>query len=109
MKYIKESFQELSKVSWPTLEQTVKYTAYVLIFSAITAALIGAMDLAFNSGYKQVVDYTIEQGINTQVEAAPAIQDGGTQPIQVNTNGTAQPLDIQVEGGSGQATVTPAQ
>jgi len=109
MKYIKESFQELSKVSWPTLEQTVKYTAYVLIFSAITAALIGAIDLVFNTSYKQVVDFTIEQGINAQVESAPVIQGGGTQPIQINSDGAAQPIDVKVEGGSGNATVTPAQ
>ncbi len=80
------------------MEQTIKYTAYVIVFTAISAGLVGLLDLAFNSGYKQIVDYTVEQGITNSSTVTPTIEGGATQPIEVN-----------VGGGTGEAKVTPAQ
>lgn len=49
--YIRGSFEELTKVTWPTKNQAVKLTIIVLIFCLITAGLLGVLDFLFNEGY----------------------------------------------------------
>lgn len=55
--YVKESFAELSKVTWPTKNQAVKLTIIVLVFCLIMAILIGAVDLGFNKLYEMLLDF----------------------------------------------------
>lgn len=49
--YIRGSFEELTKVTWPTKNQAVKLTIIVLIFCLITAGLLGVLDFLFNEAY----------------------------------------------------------
>ena len=55
--YIKESFTELSKVTWPTRNQAVKLTIIVLVFCLVMAGVIGAVDLGFNKLYEMVLNF----------------------------------------------------
>ena len=49
--YIRGSFEELTKVTWPTKNQAVRLTIIVLIFCLIAAGILGVLDFLFNEGY----------------------------------------------------------
>ena len=42
--YLRSSFEELTKVTWPTKNQAVRMTIIVLIFCVIAGLLLGALD-----------------------------------------------------------------
>ena len=46
--YIKDTKAELKHVNWPTRAQAIGYTAIVIIFSIVVAALLGAFDFVFS-------------------------------------------------------------
>jgi len=48
--FIKEAREELKKVSWPTKEQTIRYTGIVIGFSLSAALFLGVLDLLFSVG-----------------------------------------------------------
>ena len=50
--FLKEVRVELSKVSWPTRNQTVLYTLIVIGISLFIAAYLGLLDF----GFKVVID-----------------------------------------------------
>ena len=50
--FLKESRIELKKVIWPTREETMRYTASVIIMSACLAVFLGGLDYL----YRFVVD-----------------------------------------------------
>ncbi|MEK7126490.1 MAG: preprotein translocase subunit SecE [Patescibacteria group bacterium] len=56
--YIRSSFEELSKVVWPTKNQAVKLTIIVLVFCFIVAILLGVVDYAFSYGYNYLLKLT---------------------------------------------------
>lgn len=45
--FIKESRIELQKVTWPTRDETVRYTATVILISAVIAVFLGGLDYLF--------------------------------------------------------------
>lgn len=45
--FLQESKQELKKVNWPTRAETVRYTLFVIVFSLVIAAYLGAIDFGF--------------------------------------------------------------
>lgn len=53
--YIRNSIQELTKVTWPTKNQAVKLTIIVFIFCIFSAVLFGLIDLLFNEGYSFLI------------------------------------------------------
>lgn len=53
--YIRASFEELTKVTWPTKSQAVRLTLIVLAFCAITAVLLGVIDYGFNFLYNYLL------------------------------------------------------
>lgn len=54
--YIKESFEELHKVSWPTRNQAIKLTIIVLVFCAVAGIFLGVLDF----GLSQLHDYLVK-------------------------------------------------
>ena len=54
--YLKSSFEELRKVTWPTKEQTVRLTIIVAVFSLIVSAIFGVLDYGFNYGFSTLID-----------------------------------------------------
>ncbi|OIP81210.1 preprotein translocase subunit SecE [Candidatus Peregrinibacteria bacterium CG22_combo_CG10-13_8_21_14_all_44_10] len=55
VQYFKDSFSELGKVTWPTKNQAVLLTVVVIIFCAVFAALLGALDLVFGIGLEELL------------------------------------------------------
>ncbi len=45
--YLKETVQELKKVSWPDKEQTINKTVLVILVSLSLAIYIGGLDFLF--------------------------------------------------------------
>ena len=45
--FLKESRIELKKVTWPTREETIRYTMTVVIISAALALYLGGLDFIF--------------------------------------------------------------
>lgn len=45
--FVKESKIELKKVTWPTREETIRYTVTVISISAALALFLGGADLLF--------------------------------------------------------------
>jgi len=45
--FLKEARVELKKVKWPTREDTIRYTAAVIVVSAALAAYLGGLDYLF--------------------------------------------------------------
>ena len=45
--FLKEARVELRKVSWPTREQTIRYTLAVILMSLGVAAFLGGLDAGF--------------------------------------------------------------
>jgi preprotein translocase subunit SecE len=56
--YLKETWSELNKVTWPTNEEVRRLTYIVLIVTAITAALLGIVSFIFSSLTQRVADPT---------------------------------------------------
>jgi len=46
--YIKESIEEIKKVTWPTKKETKQYTLLVIAISIAVAIYLGALDYIFN-------------------------------------------------------------
>ncbi|MEK7083227.1 MAG: preprotein translocase subunit SecE [Patescibacteria group bacterium] len=45
--FLKESQIELKKVTWPTREETIRYTGAVIVISLSLAAVLGGADFIF--------------------------------------------------------------
>ena len=45
--FIKEVRYELAKVSWPTRNQIIQYTAIVVVLSLVMALFLGLLDFVF--------------------------------------------------------------
>jgi len=55
--YIKESINELRKVTWLSRPEVIKYTAVVIFISLGTAVFLGGLDLGFN---KLLIGYLLK-------------------------------------------------
>ncbi len=45
--FFQESRQEFKRVNWPTREETIRYTLFVVVFSLAVALFLGVLDYAF--------------------------------------------------------------
>lgn len=53
--YIKNSYKELRKVTWPTRQEAARSTGTVIVFSVLVAAFLGAIDYAFTLGLDYIL------------------------------------------------------
>ncbi len=45
--FFQESRQEFKRVNWPTREETIRYTLFVVVFSLAVALFLGVLDYGF--------------------------------------------------------------
>jgi preprotein translocase subunit SecE len=45
--FIQESRSELKKVDWPSRNETIRFTIFVIVLSIVIAAFLGALDFVF--------------------------------------------------------------
>jgi preprotein translocase subunit SecE len=55
--YVRESLQELTKVTWPTKNQAVRLTIIVLGFCLVFSVVLAGIDLAASSGYTELLNF----------------------------------------------------
>ncbi len=53
--FLGEVKSELSKVVWPTRNETIKYTVTVIVFSIVVAMLLGLADLGILKFFEKVI------------------------------------------------------
>jgi preprotein translocase subunit SecE len=53
--YLKESYNELKKVNWPTKSETLNLTLIVIGFSLVISFFLGVLDILFSYVLKQLV------------------------------------------------------
>jgi len=56
--YIRNSFEELTKITWPTKNQAIRLTIIVLVMCIIIAFVLGIIDYIFMSLYEYVLTLT---------------------------------------------------
>lgn len=55
LRYFREAFKEIRKVSWPSRDQLVKSTLTVIVFSVVFAAFLGLVDYLLNQALQLVI------------------------------------------------------
>jgi preprotein translocase subunit SecE len=53
--FIRESYEELKKVSWPSRKQTINYTLVVIGVSVAVAVFLGVLDMIFSSIVERII------------------------------------------------------
>jgi preprotein translocase, SecE subunit, bacterial len=53
--YIKESIEEMKKVTWPTKKETYHYTVIIIGISLAMAIFLGLLDYGFSEGLKAML------------------------------------------------------
>ncbi|PID52382.1 MAG: preprotein translocase subunit SecE [Candidatus Moraniibacteriota bacterium] len=53
--FLREAYNEMKKVSWPTREQTIQYTMLVVAISISVAVFLGILDYMFGSVIKSMI------------------------------------------------------
>ena len=53
--FIQETRQELRHINWPTRQEAVRLTAFVVILSLVLAAFLGAFDYLFTFLLKKFI------------------------------------------------------
>jgi len=54
-RFIEESWSELKKVTWPTLEQTRNLTVLVFLVSGAVGMFIAVFDALFQLAFNQII------------------------------------------------------
>lgn len=54
--YLRESYEEFKRVTWPTRNQAIRLSGIVLSFVLASAILIAALDYGFNLGYQYLLN-----------------------------------------------------
>lgn len=58
--YLKESFEEIKKVSWPTKEDTIRYTVLVVGISLFMAVFLGGLDFLATAGLSKALELKLK-------------------------------------------------
>lgn len=45
--FLQEAVQEFKRINWPTRQETIRYTIFVIGFSVIMALFLGLFDFVF--------------------------------------------------------------
>ena len=54
-RYVRDSYFEMKKVTWPTRKETTKITIVVIAISISVAVFLGVLDYAFSLGVKEII------------------------------------------------------
>jgi len=53
--FVKQAREELKKVTWPTREQTIRYTIVVIIASVVVGLFTGGVDYLFTTLVRSLI------------------------------------------------------
>ncbi len=55
LKFVNDSYSEFKKIQWPTKDQTIRLTAYVIGVSFTVGLLVAMFDLMFSRGLSLII------------------------------------------------------
>jgi len=96
--YVRESFRELTKVTWPTKNQAVRLTIIVLSVCLVFAIALTVMDFAFGQGHNYLVKWSANfvssesssQTSDLPIQIDPNSIDLQTTPVESSTETPAE-------------------
>lgn len=53
--FLKDALGELKAVEWPTKQEAIKFTTYVIIISLVTGVVIAGIDYLLNLGLSYII------------------------------------------------------
>ena len=53
--FLLDAFSELKAVEWPTRQEAIKFTTYVIIISLATGVVISGIDYLLNLGLSYII------------------------------------------------------
>ncbi len=93
--YVRESFRELTKVTWPTKNQAVRLTIIVLSVCLVFAIALTVMDFVFGQGHNYLVKWSANF-----VSSSESSSTSSDFPIQIDPNSIdlqTTPVDTSTE------------
>ncbi|MDP1689528.1 MAG: preprotein translocase subunit SecE [bacterium] len=91
--FLQESRRELSRVNWPTREETMRLTGVVVAISLIIAIFLGAFDYIFYRGIQTLVNTKpVVAPIESPLQATTTVSTTTGLPINF------VPTDIKSDG-----------
>ncbi len=90
--YLRSARAELAKVTWPSRNEVIRYSALVIGVCVILAAFFAALDLGLNKGVTALLSG--RSGAQVAPAAAPVTPDLNSGIDAVDANGN--PVDVQV-------------
>lgn len=108
--YLRASKTELEKVTWPSREETIRYSVLVTVVCVATAAFFAALDFGFRQGLDILVTTVRPDVASQQVEqqpqqpvvpdVEPATPDGSVEAVDEAGNPTNVDVEnIPIENG----------
>ena len=94
LNYFRSAKAELEKVTWPSKQDTLRYSAVVVAASVVAAAFFATLDFGLNK--------TITGLLSRKQSAAGTIQTAPPSPLDVQPEVTASPVGIEAVGPNGQ-------
>lgn len=88
--YLRSSKAELEKVTWPSKQETIRYTAIVIIACLAAALFFGALDF----GLTHAVQAIVAKRAPTAQQSNP---DAPVVPDVVATDENGNPTNVQVQ------------
>ena len=55
IQFLRDVKAEISKVIWPSRQDTLRYSMMVIVFSLVIAAILGAADYGLLKGFEQIL------------------------------------------------------
>ena len=97
--YFRTSKSELEKVSWPSRQDTIRYSTLVVVASVVAAGFFAALDLGLSKTVEAVL--TTRTGTAATAPANPSTQPTPDQPFNVvptveGTDANGKPADLKV-------------
>lgn len=95
--YIRSSKAELEKVTWPTRQDTIRYSLLVVGVSLAMAAFFAALD------------FGLGQGVDLALKGRPSAVAPGTQPVTPDLEPIGSGEGPTVEGVDAEGNVVPIE
>lgn len=101
--YVKNSIAELKKVTWPTKQQTIRYSGMVVAVSVAVAVFFAVLDF----GFSRLITYTLTvrtpsaQTQTPEPEVVPTVEpisvtDVNVEPVETPTETPEQNGDLKL-------------
>lgn len=94
--YFRSARAELEKVTWPSRQEIIRYTALVIGASAILAGFFAALDFGLSTGVNELVKRRAPAAIQNTAPVVPDLQPAPASGDIEAVDASGNPVDVQV-------------